>query len=467
MYRLSNRYADKIFVLFFLAGVVGWLPSCTGEPHETTRKKQNISPLKEKWQEKEEIVVLTRYGPTTYYLRSEGKAGMEYDMVNAFAAHVGITPRFKVLAKTADLFRALQEGEGDFIAGLTITPARQNQYRFGPSYQHIHQQVVCHRQIRMPTTPEDLSRMRILVAASSSYEERLHELQRLQPELTWVGNEHLSMEEIFFKIENEEFDCTLADSHVVDINQRFFPDLAVAMPVSEEQDLAWLLPPDADELYAIMDAWFAAMRETRFIEHILHRYYAHIDSFDYVDTKRFYRYSGNRLPQYEPMFQQAAKRHGLPWTLLAAQAYQESHWNPGAVSPTGVRGIMMLTRITAAELGIQDRLNPTKSILGGARYLDQMKNRLPNEIQEPDRTWLALAAYNVGFGHLRDAMNLARQLGKNPYMWKDLKTVLPLLSQKAYYQNLPHGYARGTEPVQYVERIRHYQDMLEQQHSEI
>ena len=393
---------------------------------------------------------------------------MEYDMVSAFAAHLGIIPRFKVFANTTELFRALEQGEGDFIAaGVTITPERQGQYRFGPPYQHIQQEVVCHRQSNLPRTPAELSRVNIVITSSSSYEDRLHELRNVQAELQWVANDQLSTEEIFHKVAQREFDCTIADSHIVAINQRFFPNLLVVMPVSEEQELAWLLPPDAEGLNGLIETWFATMKETRFFEKIHHRYYAHIDVFDYVDTKRFYRHSRNRLPRYETVFQQAAETHNLPWTLLAVQGYQESHWNPKAKSPTGVRGIMMLTRNTAAELGIRNRLNPTKSIRGGARYLDQMKKRLPEEIQESDRTWFALAAYNVGFGHLRDAMNLARQLEKDPYTWKDLKTVLPLLSRKTYYQHLPHGYARGTEPVRYVNRVRHYQDMLERQQREI
>jgi membrane-bound lytic murein transglycosylase F len=457
---------SKDQLIFFLISVfcVGFLASCTVERHDA-QSKQN---RKETLQEKGEIVVLTRFGPTTYYLRPQGKAGIEYDMASAFAAHLGITPRFKVLASTAELFQALEKGEGDFIAaGLTVTPSRQRHFRFGPSYQHIQQEVVCHRQSNMPRTPEELAHMNILIASTTSHEERLRALQLLQPEVSWVGTDRLSIEEIFSRIENQEYDCTIADSHIVDINQRFFPDLVVAMPVSEEQELAWLLPSDAEGLHGLIEDWFATMQETSYFENLFHQYYAHIDTFDYVDTKRFYRYTGKRLPQYEPVFQQAAEQHDIPWTLLAAQAYQESRWNPRAKSPTGVRGIMMLTRNTAEELGIQNRLNPTKSILGGARYLEQMKRRLPEEIQEPDRTWLALAAYNVGFGHLRDAMTLARQLGKDPYLWRDLKTVLPLLSRKDYYKKLPYGYARGTEPVRYVERIRHYQDMLERQYREI
>ena len=180
------------------------------------------------------------------------------------------------------------------------------------------------------------------------------------------------------------------------------------------------------------------------------------------EIQTFLRHIETRLPYYREEFEQAEKSTGVPWTLLASVAYQESKWNRHAVSPTGVRGLMMLTRSTASDLGIQNRLDPAKSISGGARYLSYLHKRVPSEIRMPDRMFVALAAYNVGFGHMKDARLLAEQLGKDSSKWEDLKEVLPLLSKKEYYQTLPHRYARGWEPVQYVKRIRAYRKILQQ-----
>lgn len=181
----------------------------------------------------------------------------------------------------------------------------------------------------------------------------------------------------------------------------------------------------------------------------------------WYDIQRFQYHVQTRLPLYREQFEQAAKQYGVPWTLLAAQAYQESRWDRHAKSPTGVRGLMMLTRNTASSLGIKNRLDPDKSIDGGARYVAYLKKQINQNISKQDRTWFALAAYNVGLGHVRDAQKLAVKLEKNPHSWKELKTVLPLLSNKTYYQNLQYGYARGREPVQYVKRIRAYHALLE------
>ncbi len=184
-------------------------------------------------------------------------------------------------------------------------------------------------------------------------------------------------------------------------------------------------------------------------------------SLSKFEERKFLRHMKTRLPQYREQFKDSGKRHGVSWALLAAQAYQESHWNRNAKSPTGVRGLMMLTRDTASDLGISNRLDPRNSISGGARYLARLHANVPSNVQNSDRMFFALAAYNVGMGHVKDAQILAKRLKKDPTRWDEVKTVLPLLAQKKYYKTLPNRYARGWEPVQYVKRIRAYRKILQ------
>ena len=179
-----------------------------------------------------------------------------------------------------------------------------------------------------------------------------------------------------------------------------------------------------------------------------------------MDLQAFNQNIEDRLPKYRKYFEQAEKETGVPADLLAALAYQESHWNPEAVSPTGVKGIMMLTQNTAESLGVQDRLDPKQAILAGARYLRDRYDRLPDSIPETDRWFQAMASYNIGRAHLLDARHFARQMGKNPDSWADLREVLPLKADKRYYTKMKHGYARGYEPVLYVRRIRNYHDVI-------
>jgi len=130
--------------------------------------------------------------------------------------------------------------------------------------------------------------------------------------------------------------------------------------------------------------------------------------------------------------QQAAQQHGVDWRLLAAMGYQESKWDPHAVSFTGVRGLMQLTEDTASRMRAGDRRDPRSSIFGAAKYLAMLMRDMPRRIPEPDRTWFAVAAYNVGLGHVEDARVLAQQAGRNPDRWEDVREFLPLLSQERH-----------------------------------
>ncbi len=413
-------------------------------------------------QERGTLVVATRNAPTTYYIGRDGPAGPEYDMARDFARHLGVELELRVKETLAEVFTALDRGEVDLAAaGLTFTPERARRYLFGPTYQAVRQQLVCRRGGPQAASAEALARVRLVVPAGSSYVARLEQLRSRHPTITWELERERGTEALLAAVWRREIDCTVADSHIVAINRRYYPELKVMFDLGGEDHLAWALPMGAVDLQAETLTWFADFRARGAWDSLWERYYGHLENFDYVDVRRFLKRVRTRLPRYRPWFEEAGARHGIPWTLLAAQAYQESHWNRRARSPTGVRGLMMLTLTTARELGIKSRLDARQSIFGGAKYLARLRDRLPQEIEEPDRTWMALAAYNVGYGHLRDAWELARRLGKEPYRWDSLREVLPLLAEKRYYRRLKYGYARGWEPVLYVQRIRDFQDLLE------
>jgi len=412
-----------------------------------------------------EIVVVTRNAPTTYYERHTGQfAGIEYDMVTAFAQYLDAKPRFIVKDTVDEILTGITKNEADFAAaGLTITELRGDQYIFGPTYQQVRPQLVCRRDNKkLPKSIEMLQGLDVLVSANTSYVERLQELQQKYPKLKWRQQADWDTELILEKVWQGKLDCTVTDSNIFDINRRYYPELKSVFPLTEETPLAWVLPKNEEPLRSAMHDWFSEFKENGKMDVLLDRYYGHLDQFDYVDTQRFIKKIKKTLPKYRTWFKQAAKKHKLDWILLAAQSYQESHWNPRAKSPTGVRGMMMLTLPTARQLGVKSRLDAKANIFAGARYLARLRKRLPKQIKEPERTWMALSAYNLGYGHLRDARELTQQLGKNPDQWIDLEATLPLLSQKRHYRDLTHGYARGSEAVYYVSQIRDYRDILAQ-----
>jgi membrane-bound lytic murein transglycosylase F len=255
---------------------------------------------------------------------------------------------------------------------------------------------------------------------------------------------------------------TIADSNIVAVNRRYYPQLRIHFAIEQGQRLAWALHPQHQHLLTAVERWFARPETAALLQRLKQHYYGHLEVFDYVDLVKYHNRVRHRLPRYRDHFEEAAEKHGLDWRLVAAQSYQESHWDPNAVSFTGVRGLMMLTQDTAKTLGVKSRVDPRQSIEGGVRYLAQIHKRLGEDVSEPDRTYMALAAYNVGWGHLEDARMLAEKMEKDANSWQDVSAMLPLLRQKKYYRNLPHGYARGTEPVRYVDRIKTYYGILVQ-----
>lgn len=412
--------------------------------------------------ESDTLVFLTRNSPTTYYEDRDGSmAGIEHDLAVAFAGHLGVEAKFIVIQSVSGILQALAEGKGDVAAaGLTDTPGRSDEFLIGPAYQTVKQLVVCRRDGSRPKKVKDLFNLSLKVPAKSSYDERLEVLKRAHPQLRWEVDDSLDTEQLLDQVWNGQLDCTVADNNIFDINRRYCPELVSRFSLGAPEPLAWLFHRNSRKLKKAAANWFELFDSSGELEQLHEKYYGHIEIFDYVDTRKFVRRIDKVLPIYRPLFESASKTTGLGWTLLAAQAYQESHWKPGARSPTGVEGIMMLTFPAAEDLGVTDRSDPMQSILGGATYLLQMLQRLPEAIEEPERTWVALAAYNVGMSHLFDARELAQRLGKDPNRWKDLAEVLPLLAQPKYYKTLKHGYARGSEPVQYVNRIRDYEDIL-------
>lgn len=451
--RIKNKTVDCITLNITLLLLCLSLLSACSESPETL----------EQIQQRGVIRVLSTNSPNTWYIDPLGNhAGLEYELASRFADEIGVELELITPGAFADLFRLLDAEKGHFIAsGITITDQRKELYTFGPAYQSITEVLVYRQGNKRPKDIDDLIQGKLVVLAGSSYLERLEKLKKSHPDLSWQVSENESIEELLKKVWQQEFDYTIADSNIFNQARRLYPDLRRAFDLSEPQQLAWAFPKKGSpSLYVAASSFITRLRNSGELKRILDHYYSHVEKFDYVDARTFLAHYTDRLPQYKHLFQETATKQEIDWHLLAAIAYQESHWKPDAVSPTGVRGMMMLTRGTAKMMNIKDRRDPAQSIKGGAGYIKRMRNKIPERIEEPDRTWFALAAYNVGYGHLEDARIITQQQGGNPDLWVDVKKSLPLLSKKKWYSKTRYGYARGGEPVRYVENIRRYYDVL-------
>ena len=439
----------SIFV-FCAASLVMFLNACSPQKN-----------LLEQIKDSGELRVLTRNAATTYYIGPHGPTGPEYDLVQAFAEHLGVSVNLIVEDNLQNILDKVAKGDVHIAAaGLTVTEERQKSVRFTPPYQSITQQVVYRQGNGKPRSIDALGEGFLEVLANSSHAERLQQLQQEYPTLNWNETDEMSSSELITMVVEEVIDYTVADSNDISLMRRYHPEVRVAFDISEQQDLAWAMPQSEDDsLYQAAVEFLESYKKSGELDTMLARHYGHIRNYDYAGTPTYMRHILGRLPTYVDHFKSAAKANDLDWRLVAAVAYQESHWNPLAVSPTGVKGIMMLTKVTAAELGIKERTDPIQSIEGGARYLKTLFDKFA-DLPDPDRTWLALAAYNVGIGHVKDAQILTEKDGGDPTQWLDVKQKLPLLSQQKWYRQTRYGYARGHEPVKYVENIRSYYDIL-------
>ena len=404
----------------------------------------------------------------SYYIGPDGPAGLDYEIARQFAQELGVRLEMKPAYRIANLYPALENGEIDIIAaGLTQSPERLQRFRPGPAYYYVSQQLVYEKGKWRPRNLKQLLAKQsglmaenggqpiVTIVGDSHFNQTLSKIKQANPEFEFTVDPDADVNDLLKQVSNSEIRFTVADSVEVSLSQRIYPDVATAFELTEDQPTSWFLRRSEDEsLYAMVIEFFGHLKQSGELAQLEEKYIGHVGSFDYVDTRAFIRALDNKLPKWSPLFQQYSEE--FDWRLIAALAYQESHWNPTARSPTGVRGMMMLTLPTAKIVGVTNRLDPEQSVKGGVEYLRRMVARIPDSIEQHEKIWFALASYNVGYGHVMDARRLTKKQGGNPDQWSDVKERLPLLRQAKYHRQTRYGYARGDEAKNYVENIRRY-----------
>ncbi len=407
--------------------------------------------------------VVTRNSPATYFQDRNGETGFEYELVKRFADELGVKLEIQTADNLDDIFAQLSTPSGPVLAaaGLVSSDQRSAQVRFSHPYLEVSPQVIYRNGRSRPTDPQGLVGKKIMVLKGSSHAEQLAALKKQYPALEYEESDAVEVVDLLRMVDEGQIDLTLVDSNELAMNQVYFSNVRVAFDLGEARSQRWAVAPGEDNsLLNEVNAFLDEAEGNGVLQRLKDRYYGHVDVLGYVGAYTFAQHLQQRLPRYEKHFKASAKVEGVDWRLLAAIGYQESMWQPEVTSKTGVRGLMMLTQRTAQAMGVSNRLDARQSIQGGAKYFMLIKEQLDDSIQEPDRTWFALAAYNVGSGHLEDARTLAKREKLNPNKWLDVKKMLPRLAQKQWYRQTKYGYARGGEPVHFVANIRRYYDIL-------
>ncbi len=409
-----------------------------------------------------ELVVLTLNGPATYFEDAQGlPSGFEYDLATLFAKSLGAKASFVVTDNPAKIEKALRAGQAHLAAAAL---ARHFDYpgglAWGPSYFTTQHQIVGRSAEPKPKDLAAIAGKRVGVIEESVAEYLLADPVKVTlpadrfPPGTEIG-------ELLERVAGGSLDYALVESNRFTLLRKHFPQLEVAFSLGKPIDYAWLVSTvDKKRILGHAKPFFERIAKDGTLKRLVDRYYGHAARISPVDSGKLLDLIAKELPRLKPHFEEGEQVSGIDWRLIAAIAYQESHWDAAAVSPTGVRGIMMLTEETADRLKVKNRLDAREAVVGGARYVALLKEGLPPRIEEPDRTFLALAAYNLGVGHMEDARVLAQRFGLNADKWQDVRQVIGKLTDPESFQTLKHGFARGHEALQFVDNVRNYYDIL-------
>ncbi|QQG27502.1 membrane-bound lytic murein transglycosylase MltF [Pectobacterium carotovorum] len=454
-----DNYLKPLKLNYFFIGIITLLLALALWPSIPWRSSQDLQ-LRQILS-RGELRISTVNSPLTYAMSNGSPTGLDYELAKRFADYLGVKLVVSSRKNLDELFDDLDGNDADLLAaGLIYNHERLERFRAGPTYYSISQQIVYRLGSPRPKTLDKLQG-RFVVTSGSAHAATLRDLKAGKyPQLSWESASDQSTQELLKQVADGKLDYALGDSVTIGLMQRIHPQLAVAFDLSDEEPVTWYMRRSHDDsLSAALLDFFSQIVEDGTLARLEEKYLGHVGEFDYVDTTTFLSAIDETLPDLRPLFEKYAT--DIDWKLLAAISYQESHWNPQATSPTGVRGLMMLTRNTAESLNVTDRVDPEQSIRGGAQYMSHMMQKMPDTIPEDEKIWFALASYNMGYAHLLDARKLTEKQKGNPDSWVDVKMRLPMLSQKRYYTQTTYGYARGHEAYNYVENIRRYMVSLE------
>ena len=407
-----------------------------------------------------DLIVLVQPGPLTYSGEDPNNpTGLERDLIESFALELGVGVKYQTVSP-GELPERLRKRDYHLAIGW-LSPDEQPDIVATPPIYQSRDRLMQHEASLPLTEPEQLAGKTIHTLAGSRQAANLKRLAEQFQDLNIVEVGDGDIMALLKSLAEHKVNYVAVDGMLEDIAVQFYPSLRATLPLSSEHPVVWLMGQRPNvELAERVRSFVERIQRDGSLARLEDRYLGHVRRLTQADVETFLGQIESTLPKLRKWFEMAETITGLDWRLIAAVAYHESHWDPNATSYTNVRGIMMLTEETADRLGVTNRLNPKESILAGARYINLLKDMLPESVSEPDRTWLALAAYNIGPGNFNAARNLAKLMKADPDTWYEMKQILPLMAKPKYYEKVKSSGARGGEAVVLVENIHSYYDIL-------
>lgn len=424
------------------------------------------------------IRVITDYNSTNYFVYKGRPLGYQLELLQALSNTLGLKLEIVVSNDVEKNFASLLEGEVDLIAtNLTITRDRSHQVAFTEPH-CITRQVLVQQKPSPDNNPSsaqelirnqiDLGGKTVYVQENSAYVSRLQSLgNEIGDSIHIVEIPDYEVEQLIALVASGEIPYTVCDENLARINLNFYDNLDIETAVSFPQKIAWAVRPNANNFKDVVDNWLINFKKTNQYKRIYRKYFINKRSNHLVDAN-FHSIKGGVVSDYDAIIKEESAKYNLDWRLIAALIYQESRFLPEVKSWAGAVGLMQLMPQTAESFGVEEITSPKDNIQGGLKFLIWLDKRFSEDISDPDeRLKFVLAAYNVGPGHVEDAMRLAEKNNKDPHKWDDSVDYYLLNKSKPSFYNDPvvkYGYCRGEEPFHYVsdilERYTHYKNVL-------
>lgn len=435
----------------------------------------------ERIQERGKLIATTDYNSTNYFIYRGAPAGYEYEMLKAYADHIGVELELVVNNDFEDAYTDLLEGKVDVIAmGLTVNSARRQLIDFTEPLGQTRQVLVQRKpedwrkmatrsevEEHMVRNPLDLAGKMVYIPRHSSFKQRLKHLQQEIGDSIYVVEFPQTAERLIEMVANGEIDYTVADEHVAMVNQKYFHNLDVKTPLSFPLHVAWGVRKEDDSLTNSLNEWIDGFADSKIARFIYNKYFVNPRSLQYAH--KYYSVRSGKISNWDDLLKKDSKELNWDWRLLASMVYQESRFQPKATSWMGAFGLMQLMPGTAKLYGVDSLSSPAENLRAGVSHLKVLDRRFSKIIEDPvERRKFVLAAYNVGIAHVFDARRLAEKYGRDPNKWDDNVAYFLLNKSDPKYYNdsvVYYGYCRGEEPYNYVNdilyRYEHYQNVID------
>lgn len=455
------------------------LTSCTGNKsslEEISKVEIDLDSIRSRGR----LIAVTDFNSTNYFVYRGEPMGFHFELLKSFAEYLDVDLEILTENDLAESFRLLNSGVADILAsGLTVNAERKEMVLFSdPLY--TTRQVLIQRKPRnwRSFTADEIDRMlirsqldlagkTIYVQSGSAHANRLRSLAAEIGDSITVIEVPYDPEILIQNVARGEIDYTVSDENVAMVNLGYFPDIDINTPVSFGQNIAWALRKEhSQELLYHLNQWLVSFRDTRDYALLYAKYYKNVRSGTIVKSD-YYSLSTGRISRWDELLKKAGEETGWDWKLLASLVYQESRFDPKAVSGVGAYGLMQIMPATAEHFGIDVTVSPSENIRAGIKYIKWLHTVFDIKIPDSqERIKFILASYNAGPGHVLDAMNLAAKNGADPLVWDEVSQWLLNKSKPEYYTDpvVKNGYFKGVESVRFVsevlDRYEHYRNLV-------